>query len=250
MIIDIIIDYREIKLYNEIINRDLDKFKDNINILKENLEIGDIHIKFNDTLYIYERKTINDLMASIKDNRYKEQKFRMLNNHKNNNYIIEGDNIISSNNNNNQNILSGVYLHSIYRDNINIFFTKNINETATFILILATKICTSPDKFINKDNQYPHPDNQDKQEEYIDNVKIKSKKIDNIDKETCYLLQLSQIPYISKKISKNICNIYPTMRDLLRALDNSDNKKKLLMDIENIGETKANKILEYFNYVY
>jgi hypothetical protein len=236
---EIIIDSRETLLFNSIIARDLDKYKDKIKISKEQLELGDIIIKFNDIIFVYERKTVRDLLSSIKDGRYNEQKLRLLSNHNNINYIIEGDDIISSKNGHNQNLLSSIYLHSIYRDKINIFFTKTIEETATFILILATKIFDSPNNFNST---------AENSQSYIDNIKIKSKKIDNLDKDTCYLLQLSQIPNISKEIAKKIKEKYPTLRTLIKALDDADNKMGLLLEIDKIGEFKAKKILEYFAF--
>ena len=78
MNLEIIIDNRETSLYNNMIERDLDKFEKKITITKKQLEIGDIHLVFNDNIYVYERKTMNDLMSSIKDGRYKEQKLRLL----------------------------------------------------------------------------------------------------------------------------------------------------------------------------
>ena len=50
----IVIDVREESLYNDIFDRDLDIYKDKIDIIKETLDIGDIHIKYNDILYIFE----------------------------------------------------------------------------------------------------------------------------------------------------------------------------------------------------
>jgi len=237
MNLEIIIDNRETLLFNNMIERDLDKYE--IKITKKQLEIGDIHIIFNDNIYVYERKTMNDLISSIKDGRYKEQKLRLLSDQSFNNinYIIEGSDIISSNNNHNQELLTSIYYNSIYRDNINIFFTKNVNDTTTFILLLATKIIKKPENFIKEKQQLST--------DYIDNCKIKTKKCDNIDKDTCYLLQLSQIPGISKQIAKNIKDIYPTMILLLKALETSPEPLKLLMKIDNIGQQKANKIIEY-----
>jgi ERCC4-type nuclease len=237
MDLEIIIDNRETLLFNNMIERDLDKYE--IKITKKQLEIGDIHIIFNDNIYVYERKTMNDLISSIKDGRYKEQKLRLLSDQSFNNinYIIEGSDIISSNNNHNQELLTSIYYNSIYRDNINIFFTKNVNDTTTFILLLATKIIKKPENFIKEKQQLST--------DYIDNCKIKTKKCDNIDKDTCYLLQLSQIPGISKQIAKNIKDIYPTMILLLKALETSPEPLKLLMKIDNIGQQKANKIIEY-----
>jgi crossover junction endonuclease MUS81 len=234
----IIIDSRETNLYNNIIERDLDKYIDKITIVKQQLELGDIHIEMNDLIYVYERKTMNDLLSSVKDSRYKEQKSRLLSNYKNVNYIIEGTDIIASNNLHNQNLLTSIYFNSTYRDNIKVFFTKNINDTITFLLMLSTKIIDKPHNFIQNEMQKSEPD-------YIDICKIKSKKSDNIDKETCYLLQLSQIPNISKQIAKNIKDIYPTMKILLNTLETTENPIELLMQIPNIGKQKANKIIEY-----
>ena len=236
--LNIYIDTREQQLYNNIIDRDLDKYKDNITITKKQLELGDIIIEFNDIQMIFERKTMNDLLSSITDGRYKEQKMRLLNNYTNINYLIEGTDIISSNNINKQQLLTSVYYHSIYRDNIKIFFNKNLNDTITFLLLLSTKIIDNPDNF--KSSSQNSISNI-----YIDTCKIKSKKIDNIDKETCYLLQLSQIPGISKEIAKNIKDKYPTMTILLNTLNNSTNPNKILEDIPNIGQKKANKIIEF-----
>ena len=67
--IKLIIDYRENLLYNNIIERDLDQYKDFISIDKKNLELGDIHIDITTKDYtntlIFERKTLSDLNSSI-----------------------------------------------------------------------------------------------------------------------------------------------------------------------------------------
>ena len=235
MSLNIIIDNRETNLYNNMMERDLDKY--NIIITKKQLDIGDIHITFNDINFIYERKTMYDLISSIKDGRYKEQKSRLIANNPNNiNYIIEGTDIIASNNSHNQQLLTSVYYNSIYRDKINIFFTKNINDTITLLLLISTKIIDKPENFSSI---------YERSKDYIDNCKIKTKKCDNIDKDICYLLQLSQIPGISKQIAKNIKDIYPSLNILLQELNKSDNPIDLLIKIPNIGQQKATKIIEY-----
>jgi crossover junction endonuclease MUS81 len=238
--IKIIIDNRETSLFSIIKDRDLDIYNNKIEIIKEQLDIGDIHISFfyNDIsyLYIYERKTTNDLLASIKDGRYKEQKIRLKTINANSiNYIIEGDNITSIKNKNNQKILTSSYLHTLYRDKINILFTNNLDDTVTLLLLLSTKIIDKPENFINNDNT----------NDYIDNCKIKTEKNKNIDKKTCYLLQLSQIPSISKEIAKNIYNKYPSLVSLINALNESSDKIELLTKIDKIGKTKATTIINY-----
>jgi len=241
MNIKILIDSRETKLYSILIERDLDIYKDNIIIQKEPLNLGDIHIIFNDIIYIYERKTVNDLLSSINDGRYKEQKNRLLANSTNNNYIIEGDSITSTKNFKNQKKLTSVYLNSIYRDNINVFFTSDINDTVSFLFLVVSKIIDKPQNYLNNYNY-----NID----YIDTCKIKSQKNKNIDKDTCYLLQLAQIPNISKELAKKIKNIYPNMSNLIYNIENQpdlNSKIALFTKIDNIGINKAKLIIHYFS---
>jgi ERCC4-type nuclease len=233
--INLIIDCREAALYNLVTSRDLDKYKDSVHICQQQLDIGDIHITYNDDrTWIFERKTVSDLIASIKDGRYKEQKMRLQSSGHDVTYIIEGDDILSKSHERYQNTLTGSYLHTMYRDNMRIIYTKNLMDTCTFILTMAVKITDRPDAFIRE----PVTD-------YIDCIKLKSKKIDNITPENCYLMQLAQIPTISAVIAKNIKMMYPTMRDLVHALEATDDKIALLCKIDKIGKEKAAKIVEF-----
>lgn len=232
--IDIVIDNRESALYTNICERDLEKYTCSIKIEKKQLDLGDIHIIHLNNTYIIERKTVNDLISSIKDGRYKEQKYRLLSSGCKITYIIEGDDIISSKQNK-YDLLSSVYMHLIYRDNISLIFTRNISETATFILTLCTKIIDKPESFIRKET------------EYVDNIKMK--KIKNITPELCYIMQLSQIPTISTILAKNIQKSFPTLTTLLQTIQNChniDDKINILTSINKIGKEKAIKILEYF----
>ncbi len=232
--IDIFIDNRESKLWKIINERDLDIYKDKINIINKQLDIADIHIIINDNLYLFERKTTNDLLASINDGRYREQKARLKSSNPHSiTYIIEGDNIISSKNKN-QKKLTSVYYNSIYRDGINVLFMKDIDETITFILLLATKMIDKPENYtgIIQDNK-----------EYIDVCKIKTEKKMNIDKDNCYLLQLCQIPSISKELAKKIKDKYPSLMILMMSL--KDEGETILTKIDGIGKTKAKIIYEY-----
>lgn len=243
--IEIEIDSREKYILNDFLSRDLDIYKDKIQIISKNLQLGDIVViikSINKILY-FERKTLADLTSSITDGRYKEQKKRLLSNIDNNyiTYIIEGDTINKSLLRNNTNI-SSVYFRTLYRDNIKIIFTNNIQETVSFILSLVCNIIKSPDKYIYKiDNNI---------ENYLSDVKIKSKKIENITPNNCYLLQLSQIPTISYIIAKNIYEKYismPILINELQKIKNYDDRIKELCKIKKIGNEKAIKILKYLN---
>ena len=233
---------REDLLYNDIFDRDLDIYKDKIEIIKESLDIGDIHIKYNDILYIFERKTVRDLVSSIHDGRYREQKARMLSIYDKYqlSYIIEEDDVISSKIYSNKSIIQGAYINTMFRDNIRVLFTKKICETATLLLSIAVKIIENPKKFISTKTNENSADIC-----YTDYVKLKKKKIDNIDVDTCYIMQLSQIPHISNIIAKNIAKIYPSMPYLITQLIDNENKNKELCKIDGVGKEKAAVIIKY-----
>ena len=239
----ITIDARETTLYNDITGRDLDDYTDKIEVVSENLTLGDIHITYKSLNYIFERKTLADLQASIVDGRYKEQKARLLSNtsQKYITYIIEGDNILSSSTySKNKSMIQGAYLHTLFRDNIRILYTKNIEETATLILMISTKILDKPEKFLCEEYT------ADKC--YTDFVKLKKKKMDNIDTKSCFIMQLSQIPMISNVIAKHIHAKYASMCVLIRALDvleTPEQKIKELCKVEGVGKEKASHIVKY-----
>jgi ERCC4-type nuclease len=255
----IVIDTREATLYDDIIDRDLDTYKEKIKIIKDTLCIGDIHIKFNEDIYIFERKTIKDLISSIHDGRYREQKARMLStyNQRYLTYIIEDDDILSSKiYSKNKSIIQGAYINTMFRDNIRILFTKNTSETATLILSISTKMIDNPKKFINKalmnldlelssQNVNVEGNSAITTPVYTDFIKLKKNKIDNIDINTCYIMQLSQIPHISNVIAKNIAKKYPNMIELITKINNSQDKIKELCTIDGIGKEKASIITKY-----
>ena len=129
---DIIIDNRE----NEIIKL---LEKENFNFIKSNLELGDIQFKDNDDIiYIIERKTVNDLGASIKDGRYKEQKIRLLSNNNNNIYYIIEGNINYCETLSTKAILGSI-INMIFRDNIKIIYSKDIKQTLDIIIQIKNK---------------------------------------------------------------------------------------------------------------
>ena len=68
---NLIIDIRESKLISLYENN-------NINYEKKQLDLGDVQINnSNNTVIVFERKTLNDLLSSIVDGRYNEQSFRL-----------------------------------------------------------------------------------------------------------------------------------------------------------------------------
>ncbi len=241
--ITLLLDSRESALFSQIKDRDLDKYANNIKLSSEQLEIGDIHICLEDKKFILERKTVADLLSSVKDGRYKEQKTRLLSSGYDITYVIEGDDVCATRQMRNQTMLSSIYIHSMFRDGIRVIFTKNVQDTCTFILTLCCKMIENPEHFMKALSC------TDANNEYVDCMKMKSRKIDNITPEVCYISQLAQIPTISTTLAKNIQKQYPTMMELIKALEASTDKIDLLCKIDKIGKEKAKKIIEYLQFI-
>ena len=224
---EIIIDNREnslIKLLEE--NKEV--------FIKKNLEIGDIQFIENDKLiYIVERKTINDLGASIKDGRYKEQKMRLLSNHSNNiYYIIEGN--IDDCNTLNRKALLGSIINMSFRDNIKVISSNNIKDTYDIILQIRRKYDEGKFKEIESST-----------DNYVSSIKMNKK--ENMSKEICNIVQLATIPGVSQKISKIILEKYGSMSNLIEEYKKTDNL--LLADI-SLGKRKIGKVLSIKIYDY
>jgi len=208
--------------------------KNNIIFEKKNLEIGDIqYIEDDKLIYIIERKTINDLGASIKDGRYKEQKIRLLSNNNNNiYYILEGN--INNCNTLNRKALLGSIINMLFRDNIRIIFSENIDDTYNIILQIQSKY--NMGKFKKIENS---TDN------YASSIKINKK--ENMNKSLCNIIQLATIPGVSKNISKIILDEYKSISNLIEEFKKND---KLLLANINLGKRKLGKILSEKIYDY
>lgn len=190
----LIIDNRENSLI-ELFENQLE----NQSIIKKNLDIGDIIIEFNnEPIIIIERKTLNDLSASIKDGRYKEQKVRFINTFKQCKkvYLIEKTGNFSLDNT----IYTSVKINSIFRDDIYVYETLNLNDTYEFIMKCLKNIEKYKEKWVNGLTI-----------DYIDNVNVNKKK--NMDKKTIQILQLSVIPGISKITASKILEHFGSIKD-------------------------------------
>lgn len=207
-------------------------FVDDPNVAVEQLEVGDIIIQNDTTKVVLERKTFADLLASISDGRYREQKARMLAAApaQNCSYIIEGDYDITVHE------YTGMVINTIFRDNISVIHTRNMDETVIWIRKIAQQLDKHPEYFGGGSQSGPT---------YIDCLKVKTKKIANITKPVCYILQLCQIPGISQKIAQEIAKVYPSMPDLIQAIKTASIPDKILCDIPLVGAKKAKAIVEY-----
>lgn len=243
MQVTIIVDNRETKLYQVLQN--LCQTCPSIQLTQAVLDIADVHIQCTDPeiKLFFERKTIADLAASIKDSRYQEQKYRMLSALPPQciTYVIEGATISArSEHGLNRSVYLGMYMHTMYRDGMHVVFTKNTDETAQWIYDVANKLQKNPEKFLQSQGGNSN--------DYISTRKAKMRKIDNMTPQYCYLMQLSQIPGVSLKLAEAIAQVYPSFYRLCDTFEKcaSDSERiALLAKIPLIGQKKAAVIVDY-----
>jgi ERCC4-type nuclease len=235
MPVEIRVDFRESALIAQ-----LQQSNNDLNVIEDNLELGDIHVVYDDIRLIFERKTMSDLAASLKDGRYKEQKHRMLSHHnpRQITYIIEGARPVTIEDKFGlaKTVYDGVYIYTMYRDGIHVIHVRDVAETAAWIINVATKLSQNPAKFVEEGGAV---------KEYVSSCKAKSRRIDNMTPDNCYLMQLCQIPGISVKIAKTIKETYPTLRGLIENIGNARDPCELLAKLPLIGTKKAKIIVSY-----
>ena len=233
------IDYRERQLL------DLLK-KDNVNVLS--LDVGDILISNKNDEIVIERKTVQDFCQSIKDGRYHEQKARLLSNYSPSSihYIVEGhfdfrdEHVIIFGLN--HAILVSSFINTIFRDNINIIFTKDVFETASFIDSLINRMVKYPEKYFEKSKERSN-------DETINSYINKPKKSENITKKDVFLVQLASIPGVSLQIARKLsehCQI-ENMTGLVKKINSFEKRSDaiiFLISIKGIGKILAEKILD------
>jgi len=195
------------------------------------LDIGDIHIcdNSNNILVIFERKTIPDLLSSIKDGRYSEQSLRLSENNLHNHniyYLIEGH----IGKYHNENLIYSTLCSISYFKGFSIYRTLNISETFKFLLQFYRKI--------EKDKRIGYYNENNTNKENIDYCStIKTKKKDNINPDNILKILLIQIPGISDKIAFPIYDKYKKLDNLLYTINTNENE---LYELKLINE-KTNK---------
>ena len=218
---------------------------------KARLVIGDATLRSDhdddDDIILFERKTLTDLAASIRDGRYKEQSFRMnqyceLANH-NIIYIIEGDMAKYADKTPGANPISKKALYSamfsmLYLKGFSVFRTSNVRETADLILYFADKYDAVPagerkpfyrNKTKTTTTPTKHEDQDLKQEEEEDQQQPKSgatysstfkhkERSSQIVPENIGEIMISAIPFVSSKTASAIMSEYKTITKLIESM--------------------------------
>lgn len=238
----VIIDERETSLYekcNSIVNTE--GHCTNIQLSKKVIPLGDIILNTDEDkpVCIIERKSLTDLLASIKDGRYEEQSHRLLNASglvpHNIIYIIEGQISQLRSLMEKKIIYSSIASLNFFKG-FSVFRTNSVQETAELIVWISDKIDRNFTKGIIPaylriiSNMQPlanstieSPDVQLSTEtsstpipSYVNFVK-KVKK-DNITPDNIGEILLSQIPGISSVTAQAIMKLYPSFPRLIQEL--------------------------------
>lgn len=211
-----------------------------------NLPLGDIIISDEtEEKIIIERKSISDLLSSIKDGRYEEQSYRLngMTTHNHNiYYLIEGD--VNKSNRFKDTSMEKLTLYSAmfslnYYKGFSIMRTFNMEETALFICNVANKLeksivsgkkpfyqnrmsLTMDEKVGGTESsateetvQTEQPEQSDK--DYV-NV-IKKIKKENITTSNIGEIMLCQIPGVSAVTSLAIMEKYKTLPNLIKEIE-------------------------------
>jgi len=252
-----------------------------IKIVTENLPLGDLIIadEIEDKLII-ERKTITDLLASIKDGRYDEQSYRLngLKHHNHNIiYLIEGDvnkvNRFKSDNKPEKLTAYSAMFSLNYFKGFSVFRTFTMEETALMICNIAYKLekglasgkkgfyqNVTPNHILfdtpleesnleeNLNQEAQNQNQAQKQEEDIQTTDkdyvnvIKKVKKENITPDNIGEIMLCQIPGISSVTALAIMHKFNTFTELIKQVEANEECLKDLSYTNSKGQTrKINK---------
>ena len=211
-----------------------------INCVQEQLLLGDIIFRDDNDkeLVLFERKSYNDLNASLKDGRYNEQSLR-LNSHElcNHNiiYLLEESPTYKQYNKNRtmtSNLLHSCIFSLLMYKGFSVLQTKSLKHTSELIMDFAKKIHKEKDKSFYSFTDLQN--NEINNSEYSKTIQ-KEKKA-NITPENIDAIMLSQIPDVSVTSANAILDKYKTIYELTKSLNENSN---CLKDISY--QTKTDK---------
>ena len=260
------VDTRESALLQQINNQVsiIPVFK-SIKVQSETLPIGDIIINDEtEDKIIIERKSVADLLSSIKDGRYEEQSYRLngLNHHNHNIvYLIEGDvnkvNRFKADNQVEKLTLYSAMFSLNYYKGFSVFRSFSLDETANIICNMAYKMgkdLTKKPYFQNKiqvveneSGESPVPTTSDDSDEVQVTDKdyvgvVKKVKKDNITPDNIGEIMLCQIPGISSVTALAVMEKYKTIPNLIKELELNNESMKDLSYTNSKGQVrKINK---------
>ena len=225
-----------------------------IQLEREVLPIGDICIKTDDgkDVLLVERKSLQDLLASIKDGRYEEQSYRLIHSggyHVHSViYVIEG--ILSTlRTPMERRIVYSAITTLNYFKGFSVMRTSSVGETADLLIWMAEKIERNFAKSVIPYYLQPYYQNVTHSENPIHPSEtvtppnyctvVKKVKKDNITQNNIGEIVLCQIPGISSVTAVAIMQKFSTFPKLLKQLETDSN---CMNDITITANGKTRKI--------
>lgn len=251
----IIIDEREPLIFEKLITIIQQNPSKNIQITKQVLHLGDI-ILTNDadeTITIIERKTLQDLLSSIKDGRYEEQSYRLMNTENSNKtivfYLLEGM-MSSLRTEQEKKLIYSVIASLHFFKGFQTLRTSSSNETAEMIFAMADKIERNIQKGIPLLRTIENTSDPGEPVHYC-NV-VKKVKKDNITPDNIGEIMLSQIPGISSVTAIAIMQKFQNISHLIHEIKIDPTCLENIQyetngKIRRINKSSVQNILLYFS---
>ena len=251
----VIVDEREAALYELCINHE-NYAKDNFVLEKRVLQLGDILFTNDDESVTYlciERKSFQDLLASIKDGRYTEQSYRLSNCYPNPHnvvYLLEG---MLSTVKDKKTVISCIASLNYFKG-FSVHRTVSMAETALYVLCMADKMSREFKKGNSPVHQASTHQASTHQQvstvveaqstDYCNVVKVSKKA--NITKENIGQLILMQIPGISSTIAIELMRPFKSFIDFVDHIrENPEYLNTVTVKQRKIGSNIVKGILEF-----
>jgi len=165
------------------------------------LAIGDMEIygRDDELLFVWERKTFQDLLSSIKDGRYKEQSFRLIHTYGSSKviYLIEG--IISQLSPSERKLAIATMSSLSLKKNFHLWRSIHVQDSVDSFLVICEKLNNDLIKGPIQQQVMPV------QDRYTENL-VKKVKKENITRQNIGEIFLCQIPDISSTSAKVLMN--------------------------------------------
>ena len=241
------IDIREQELFQKIkcLIETIPSFK-NIQIMSESLSIGDVIImNEKEEILIIERKSISDLMSSIKDGRYEEQSYRLTGiSHPNHNiyYLIEGD-VNKINRFKESHFTEKLTLYSAifslnYTKGFSVMRTFSMDESAVFICNTANKLTKNEAE--NKKGYYCRNDFNKELDTNKDTNKADDETDDNTNENTDAKTEV--------QTSKDYISVVKRVKKENITVHNID--EIILCQIPGISSVTALAVIDKFKHIH
>ena len=202
--------------------------------IMQRMDVADVEIRapgVDRAIVVFERKTLADLESSIKDGRYKEQKFRLMNAcdayHKA--YVVEGMWGDASE------MSRGAIINTMFRDGIQVLMVPSLQDTASFLIGCAKRVGEAPAVYIG--GTTPAQD-------YTTSVSTSKKA--NMTPQAFAAIALAQIPGLSVGVAKTILDHFGgSMAQLVNSYTVEEAKNLQVSSKRRLGAKLANRILDF-----